>query len=348
MYMNSLYISLKNLYKRKNIIINYISKKKKESIFIKIIIIVFININILLFLYKTLICYEKINLGYKKSKFAILRRINCLICGLFSDYIIYLGCIHKFMQLGYVPIIDLPTFKDPFTIHQLNKSFDNLWEKYFYQPYNYTLNDVKQKGKNIFFFKCEPDFYPNESVFYNSTLRYFWHSIANKYIPLKNEIMVESNNIFKKLFKDSNNILGILMRGTDYIVLKLPFHPIPPKPKLVIKDIKLLYRKNKYEWFFLATEDDRIREIFIKQFGEKLKYFIYNKKINYNYKSKNVLSDNKNIKGNINFIKIYLLNIIILSKCMDIICAQTSGSLGAFIMNNNYRFSKVYNLGYYK
>ena len=42
-----------------------------------------------------------------------------------------------------------------------------------------------------------------------------------------------------------------------------------------------------------------------------------------------------------------ILNIIILSKCIDIICAQTSGSIGAFVLKNGYRFSKVYYLGYY-
>lgn len=345
--MNSLYISLKNLYKTIKIIINYILKKKKRLIFIKIFTIVLLNIIILLFLNKKLKYYDKINLGYKKSKFAILRRVDCPICGLFSDYNIYLGCIYKFIQLGYIPIIDLPTFKDRLTIHNLNLSFDNLWEKFFYQPYNYTLNDVKQKGKNVLIFKCESDFRPNDILFYNSTLRNFWHNIANIYTPLKYEIIMESNNIIKNLFKESNNTLGILMRGTDYIARKPYLHPIPPKTEMAIKDIKIFDRKNKYEYFFISTEDDKIRETFINQFGEKLKYFVYNKKINYNYKTKNLLADNKIIKGNINYTKIYLLNIIILSKCIDIICAQTSGSISAFIMKNTYRFSKVYYLGYY-
>ncbi len=344
--MHSLNTKLKNLYKAINIIINDILEERKKLIFIKIFIIVLLNISIFLFLYKQLIYYDEINLGYKQNKFAILRRVNCPVCGLFSDYIIYLGCIHQFIQLGYVPIIDLPTFKNKSNIYQLNISFDNLWEKFFYQPFNYTLNDVKQKGKSVSIFKCQPKFFPNDSIFYDTLLRNFWHNIAKIYIPIKYEIIMESNNIIKNLFKESNNTLGILMRGTDYIARKPYFHPIPPKPEMVIKDIKILNRKNKYEWLFITTEDDKIREIFINQFGEKLKYY-YNKKINYNYKTKKFLAYNKNIQGNINFIKIYLLNIIILSKCIDIICAQTSGSTSAFIMKNKYRFSKVYYLGYY-
>ena len=38
---------------------------------------------------------------------------------------------------------------------------------------------------------------------------------------------------------------------------------------------------------------------------------------------------------------------IILSKCIDIISAQTSGAIGVFIFSNGFRYSKVYNLGYY-
>ena len=35
---------------------------------------------------------KKNNLDYNKNKFAIIKRNDCPICGLFSYYIIYLGC----------------------------------------------------------------------------------------------------------------------------------------------------------------------------------------------------------------------------------------------------------------
>jgi hypothetical protein len=46
--------------------------------------------------------------------------------------------------------------------------------------------------------------------------------------------------------------------------------------------------------------------------------------------------------------KIYLINIIILSKCLDIIASRTAGSIVAFILTNGFRNIKIYNLGYYK
>ena len=287
------------------------------------------------------------NRGYKKSKFAILRRLNCPSCGLFSDFVIHLGCINKYLELGYIPIIDLSSFENIFNGFQLNSSDDNPWEKFFYQPFNYTLKDVKVKGKKIRIFECEYNYFPSKIIYFNSTIRDYWHNFAKVYMPIKNEIIIESNNIFKNLFKGSHNILGILMRGTDYISRKPSQHPIPPEPEMVIRDIKILLKNKTYEWLFITTEDDKIRDIFINEFGKKLKYLSYYKKIYYNNTENNFLAYNNIIKGNIEYIKLYLLNIIILSKCIGIICAQTSGSIGAFILNNRYRFNKVYSLGYY-
>ena len=66
-----------------------------------------------------------------------------------------------------------------------------------------------------------------------------------------------------------------------------------------------------------------------------------------NYIKTNFLGYNEEIKGNIEYNKIYLLNIIILSKCLDIISARCSGTVGIFIFSNGFRNSKIYDLGEY-
>lgn len=172
--------------------------------------------------------------------------------------------------------------------------------------------------------------------------------MAYKYIPIKWEIINESNIIKKKLFTNSNNILGVLIRGTDYISSKPKNHCIPPNTKIVFKDIKEMNKNNNYDFIFLTTEDDIIRNKFINEFGEKLRYLKSNKKIKYNYKEKLFLVFNKNINGDLNFMKMYLINILILSKCNDILCARTGGSIGAFILTKGFKNKKVYYLGRYK
>ena len=288
------------------------------------------------------------HLDYNKTKFAIIKRTSCSICGLFSYYIVYLGCINNFISLGFIPIVDLESFPNIF--NKLNASLiaENPWELYFNQPFGYTLNNVKKNAKNIEYFECTAlNNMPNSDIFFNNIKLDYWHRLSNAYIPIKNNLLNEAENIINKLFKYSKNILGIFIRGTDYIEKKPKGHPIQPTSQMVINDVKEFNKKNNYDYYFISTEDDNIRKIFIKEFENKLKYLIFTENIDYDYKNKDYLLYNKNILGNLQYSKIYLLNMIILSKCIDIISSRTSGSIGIFIFKNGFRFSKVYDLGNY-
>ena len=302
---------------------------------------------------KTSMINKKINLDYENNIFSILR-INCPTCGLFSYFKQYISCIIKNIIMGYIPIIDLVSTNNIFNSFKANSSNINPWEYFFEQPLGYTLQNVLKKSKNIKIFVCSIDQsmpIPHYNGFFNYYYKIdFWHYIANKYIPINKIIIKETNFIRQKLFKDNNNILGVLARGTDFIILKPKGHPIAPDYKIIIKDIKKMDDKNKYDYIFLTTEDDNIRAKIVKEFGQKIKCLIYKKAIKYNYSKKddnNYLAFNENIKGNLEFMKIYLINIIILSNCLDIIAARTNGSIGAFIFSNGFRYAKVYFLGNY-
>lgn len=105
---------------------------------------------------------------YKKYKFAIIRRLNCPPCGLFSDYIVYLGCLVKYLKEGFIPIIDLQSFKNIFNGYNESTLNENPWEYFFNQPFGFTLNNVEKKGKFVRYFQCESNnFMPNSSIFHN-------------------------------------------------------------------------------------------------------------------------------------------------------------------------------------
>ena len=137
------------------------------------------------------------------------------------------------------------------------------------------------------------------------------------------------------------------MRGTDFIARKAKHHPIPPNVSVLINDVKEMDDKYKYDYIFFSTEDDKIRDEFTKVFIDKIKQLKPLKSINYNYKKKDFINKNENIQGNIEFHKIYLLNVIILSKCLDLIAARCSASIGVFVLTNGFRNKKVYNFGLY-
>lgn len=292
---------------------------------------------------------KKIEFNNDNNKFAIIQ-YRCKICGLFSFYIYYLGCVGTYLSKGYIPIIDLSTFPNMFNGFKENSSKNNPWESFFSQPFGFSLKKVIKNAKYIKYFKCENIFrtYPDHKIYNNIVLMDFYHSISSKYIPVKKEIISEANILIKKLFRKSKNVLGILARGTDYFARKPKYHPIPPNISTMIYDIKSFDIKYNYDFFFLSTEDDTIRKKLIKKFKHKLKYLKLQKNTDYNFTSKQFLCYNRNIKENFNFAKIYLINIIILSKCLDIISARTGGAIGLFILTKGFRNTKVYNLGRYK
>ena len=206
---------------------------------------------------------------------------------------------------------------------------------------------VRKKDVKIFECVCVSDMPDEKTVYSNNIMRDYHHQIQEKYMGIKNELLLESEKLWKNLFGESKNILGILLRGTDYTSRRPPGHAKPPSINRAINDTIKMDVKYKYDFIFLATEDYKIRNKFIKKFREKLKYILPEKPVYYNYDRKNFLSFNIKVYGNMNFMKTYVLSIIILSKCEDIISARTSGAAGVFILSKGFRNSLVYYLGEY-
>ena len=282
------------------------------------------------------------NLIKKNKKFLIIF-VNHTTCGLFAYYKHYLGCSLKALKNGYIPIIDLKSFPNV---------FNNFYNKRIkINPYEYyTLEEVLKNNNNYTTYDCNSHgyHYPKYDIVYNKFALYFWHVFSKKYMPIKIEIINEAIKIKKKLFNLSNNILGILVRGTDYLFLKPKEHPIQPELDLIYKDIKKYNKKYNYDFFFLTTEDNSIRTKFINEFGNKIKFYKKYQNFNFNISEKKKLCYFKGITGNFLFMKTYLINIIILIKCIDIITSMTSGTIGAFILSEGFRNKIVYNLGLYK
>lgn len=333
-----------------------LSKLYYFKFFLLLIIIIFnVNTNLkikkyMLNFFKRLSHNEMISNEIKdyNKNFVIIRR-NFSSNGMFGFYVAYLGCLNHYINNRYIPILDLSSFPNIFNSFNPNNSRENPWELFFSQPFEYKLKNIKKYGKKIKYIICNnPKNRPGTNIYKNKLSLNFWRNIAKKYIPIKKEIIKESEYIMNNLFKGSKNVLGVLIRGTDYIAMRPKGHPIQPSPKIVIEDIKKWTKKNNYDWIFMTTEDDLIRNKFILEIGKKLKYIKSKSNINYNYKNRKNLAFNNNIKGNINFIKIYLINIIIISKCLDVICSRTAGSVGAFIFSKGFRNIKVYYLGRYK
>lgn len=324
----------------------------------KLIIIIFLSFGyISTFKFKTennvnqkISLTEKIHIhkyNYENDQFAILTA-KCSICGLFSFYIYYLGCVNKYILEGYVPVIDMKSYPNPYNNYTVNNE-TNPWEYLFEQPFGYSLDEVLKNAKNKQYFDCIQDKYrPSETtIFYNNVLIDFWHDVSKKYLPIKNEIINESNNIMKQLFNNSRDILGVKIRGTDYVNTRPKGHPVVPSIDIVISDIKNMTSKHSYDWIFFASEDEKIKARIISEFREKVKYLNAKKTIHYGFQKNELFIKNKDVVGDLDYAKNYLMNIYILSKCTDIIMTRGSGGAGIIILTEGFRNSLIYNLGKY-
>ena len=279
----------------------------------------------------------------ENKKFAILRRTSCEACGLFSYYIVHLGCIINYLKHGYIPILDVGSFSN--ILSGNNNPEDNPWEEFFNQPCGYTLDDVvKMKDVEIFECECVLDMPDEKTVYSKPIMLNYHHIIQEKYMSVNKNILKEAKKIWHELFRHSKNVLGIFVRGTDYSSLQPGGHSRQPSIDIIINDTITMDKQNKYDYIFLGTEDDEIRNAFIKKFGKKLKYLVPKDKLVYN---SGYLTYSKNVFGNMDFSKTYLLSIVILSKCIDIISSRTSGAAGVFIISNGFRNKLVYYLGDY-
>ena len=125
--------------------------------------------------------YEQKMEDFQYKNFSILRRLECPVCGFFSFFIVNLGCIKKFLSMGYIPIIDLKSF--PNVYNKGNLSIENPWEFFFHQPFNYSLEEVLLNAKNIKYFECTSNYdRPNEIyIYYNISSINYWSSFTKKY-----------------------------------------------------------------------------------------------------------------------------------------------------------------------
>lgn len=73
----------------------------------------------------------------------------------------------------------------------------------------------------------------------------------------------------KKLFAPTDRVLGVVLRGTDYLVRRIHNHPIQPPLEFATSMAVAKLKEWDCNKIFLATEDKIIVQIFKKFFGSR-------------------------------------------------------------------------------
>lgn len=267
--------------------------------------------------------------------------------GLFSNVITTLGGIQYAVERGYIPVVDMQNYKNAY-LSEENFKKKNAWEFYFEQPCRYSLGDLPSKCNIILGNMAIPSNRPNDSMeFFTNVDGELdrWKDIAKEYLRIHPVILEEINKEYTKLIAASDRVLGLSIRGTDYVKLRAKNHPIQPEIEVVIEDAKKMMKQYNCNKIFVATEEIKYQRALKHHFPDA---FVTNSRVDVPYEDGYRLQcrvdreDDEYIQG-----KEYLTNIVMLSKCNCLLTSRTSGSVGALLLAEKYEHVEVYDLGVY-
>lgn len=256
---------------------------------------------------------------------------------------------------GYVPVIDMQNYRNQYTRDdEFGKV--NFWEKYFYQPAGYSLEDIRN-AKNVIL--CSSSLCPapqyntsdGSNIWEDEIKIKMFRQVFMQYVRYKENTQSFFDEKVGSVFGDKKNVIGVLCRGTDFLVNKPTGHEVQPDPQIVLSDVKKEFNKGKYDAIFLATEDLDILDMFLDEFGDKLMYlkqFRISKKEMKGDKWLSAELEGRDIdKDSEGFFLTYFSATYLLTKCSCLFAGRNNGSKGVLYMPSNFDFVKIYNLGQY-
>ena len=168
----------------------------------------------------------------KPTYYIIRRKFNSV--GLFSNFIVFAGHIRYALSKGWRPVIDMQNYPNSYLPpEKLGK--ENAWEYYFEQPLRIGLEEA-YSGENVILCKENRGYPPYTSTsFYDrqSLIMTEWRMLVKLgLLKVKDSLMQEIMAVRGKLFAPTDRVLGVLLRGTDYVANKPKGHPIPPPPRI--------------------------------------------------------------------------------------------------------------------
>ena len=225
----------------------------------------------------------------------------------------------------------------------------NSWEYYFTQPSTLTLEEALSCRKYIIGKDTVAHPWPSQSAsaFYNEDGKLdYWRMICRKYIHFTQPVL---DGVARALQKFAGKrVLGVMVRGTDYVALRPRNHPVQPTAEQAILKAREVMSIGSYDSVYLATEDKNIVAKFQEAFGEKL-LLPEADYLDYDYDNPQFLANYHADRKNDKYLRglEYLISMIILTKCNGLITSITSGSDGVMCLSEGFEYLYVFDLGVY-
>ena len=286
------------------------------------------------------------DLNVDKKFYLIRPRVDC-VEGLMSLLLNVAKQMNFAINHNYLPIVDFENYKTQYYDNCIDKQ--NVWEYYFLQPTDYTL-DIVYKSRNVILSglsalnKCDRFI---DMSFDSSDLN-LARDFISKYIHINKTVYINLQE-YSKLFEPKDT-LGLYLRGTDYTSLRPAGHYIQPSVDEAIALAEKIIKKFSLKQVLLVTEDGNIYNNVKNHFKDKFVSLPFDRLVT-SYSSKSFLSEDESI----NQISespyerglIYLIKILLLSKCYYFIGGRTCGSWAACVFSKGFKYCHLYDLGIY-
>lgn len=299
---------------------------------------------------------QKVSYGtdYSDKTFYVIRRPNDW--GLMGITVIFLNQISYALRRGWIPVIDMCNYRSLYqTEDNLHKV--NVWENYFEQPCGFSLSAISKaknvvlSGMNVLSCKKYSISPQDRDLEFGSEKMTYWHNIMKNYIRLNKKTSDFIDEKYNTIFDKTNEkTLACFVRGTDYVELKPKNHPVQPTAREVIEEAKKLIAKGEYKRLYLVTEDQRVLDQFIAEFGSLVLYLDC-ERFGASYKKDRYIYDQDFFdRENDAFLRglEYLTGIILLTKCEALIGGLASGLTAGIIWRGGYPYTHIWDLGIYK
>lgn len=187
--------------------------------------------------------------------------------------------------------------------------------------------------------------YPKDSTAYNEEELEYWKGVAKDCLIVNADIAAQARQMADSLFS-GKKILGVLARGTDYINAKPYNHPIQPTPEQLMEKIDTVMELSRCDKIYLATEDKGFYERFKEKYGDRLIAVEARRYETLGKENINVVRKAEE-KDGYTMGKDYLITILLLSRCHCLVAGNTSGTIGALLLNKSYEYKYIFDLGVY-
>lgn len=239
------------------------------------------------------------------------------------------------MAKGYFPVFQIISSN---TNIYSDHEGDDIWNKFFLQPGNYTLQEVLTSqyvavSPNMNILNVVHSIMAEAA----QDVQLIWpQGIFNE--PIQNYIQERS----RRFLPMPKRTLGVLIRGTDYIKNPLPNHKKHASVDMVIEKIQEVEATWDFDWLYLATEDDEICSKMAEHFKERIRFTDQKR---YTVKPGQLLVElhgNKEEGKGFLLGAEYICSVYLLSQCNSLIASGECGALTEAFRENSGKYEHVY------